>query len=205
MKKKVLAGIMMAVMMMASVMSVSAAGSVSKEVYPSGTNVADHKTDLIFDGVEDSVIATIKELNAEKVTSLSADVQKKLAGKTLVAEVVDLEHVGAADTCKNGHKVQLTVTPLTDNCKNVVVLHYSTVDKAWEVIEDVTVDYANKTVTAVYDDLSPVAIYATVSQGGSTGNSPQTVGTSSAWMLWTAVAIVALGAGIVATQKKSRS
>ena len=53
MKKKVLAGIMMAVMMMASVMSASAAGSKSGEVYTSGTSTDNHTTDLVFEGVED--------------------------------------------------------------------------------------------------------------------------------------------------------
>ena len=205
MKKKVLAGIMMAVMVMASVMSVSAAGSKSTEVYPIEGNAYSYKTDLVFD-VDDSVKTVIDELNANKITSLSADIQAKLAGKTLVAEVVDLEPEGDhSETCKNGHKVTLSVTTLTDKCTDVVILHYSKVNNAWEVIDKVDVDYTNKTVTATYGDLSPVAIYANVSTSGSTGTSPSTVGTSSTWMLWAAVAIVALGAGVVATQKKSRS
>lgn len=199
MKKKVLAGIMMAVMMVASVMSVSAAGSVSKEVVTSGDSAKDHQTDLVFD-VDDSVKKVIDELNAGNITSLSADIQKKLAGKTLVAEVVDLQHTDASGTC--GHEVELTVTPLTDKCKDVVILHYNKVAKAWEVIEPISVN--GDVVVAKYDNLSPVAIYANVSTSGSTGTSPATVGTSSAWMLWAAVAIVALGAGVVATQKKSR-
>lgn len=201
MKKKVLAGIMMAVMMMASVMSASAAGSKSGEVYTSGTSTDNHTTDLVFEGVEDSVLATIKELNAGKITSLSADIQKKLAGKTLVAEVVDLQHTQAGDSTCN-HEVEFTVTPLTDKCSGVVILHYDKVAKAWEIIEPISVK--GDVIVAKFDNLSPIAVYANVAEGGSTGTSPSTVGTSSTWMLWAAVAIVALGAGVVATQKKSR-
>ena len=198
MKKKVLAGIMMAVMMVASVMSVSAAGSKSKEVYTSGESAKTHETDLVFD-VDDSVKKVIDELNAGKITSLSAEIQKKLAGKTLVAEVVALQHTDASEAC--GHKVELTVAPLTDKCKDVVILHYDK-NAGWEVITPDSVK--GDVVVAEFKNLSPVAVYANVEKDATTGTSPSTVGTSSAWMLWAAVAIVALGAGVVATQKKSR-
>ena len=49
MKKRVLAGIMMAVMMRASVMSVSAAKSKSDEVTATGTSATTHETDLVID------------------------------------------------------------------------------------------------------------------------------------------------------------
>ncbi len=199
MKKRVLAGIMMAVMMMASVMSVSAANSKSKEVNVSGTSATTHETDLVFD-VDDSVKKVIDEINADKITSLSADIQKKLAGKKLIAEVVDLQHKDASGTCN--HEVELTVTPLTDKCSDVVILHYDKVAKAWEIIEPISVK--GDVIVAKFDNLSPVAVFANVAEGGSTGTSPSTVGTSSAWMLLVAVAIVALGTGVVATQKKSR-
>ena len=52
--------------------------------------------------------------------------------------------------------------------------------------------------------MSPVAIYAEVVTGGAAGTSPSTVGTSSTWMLLVAFAIVAVGAGVVASQKKNR-
>lgn len=199
MKKKVLAGIMMAVMMMASVMGVSAASSKSDEVYTSGASKATHTMDLVFD-VDDSVKKVIDELNAGKITSLSADIQKKLAGKTLVAEVVDLEHTDGTGTCN--HEVEFTVTPLTDKCSGVVILYYDKVANAWEIIEPISVK--DDVIVAKFDNLSLVAVYANVAEGGSTGTSPSTVGTSSTWMLLAAVAVVALGAGVVATQKKSR-
>lgn len=199
MKKRVLAGIMMAVMMMASVMSVSAAKSKSDEVTATGTSANTHETDLVFD-VDDSVKKVIAEINDGKLTSLSADIQKKLTGKKLVAEVVDLQHKDATATCN--HEVELTVTPLTDKCSGVVILHYDKVAKAWEIIEPISVK--GDVIVAKFDNLSPVAVFAKVATGGSTGTSPSTVGTSSTWMLWVAVAIVALGTGVVATQKKSR-
>ena len=199
MKKRVLAGIMMAVLMMASVMSVSAAKSKSDEVSVTGASAGTHVADLIFD-VDDSVKAVIDEINDGKFTSLSADIQKQLAGKKLVADVVDLQHTDNAGTCN--HEVEITVTSLTDKCSDVVLLHYDKVAGAWEVIKPISVK--GDVIVAKFDNLSPVAVFANVAEGGSTGTSPSTVGTSSAWMLLVAVAIVALGTGVVATQKKSR-
>lgn len=208
MKKRVLAGIMMAVMMMASVMSVSAAGSKTQEVYPSGERESFYTTDAsegVFSDLATDVQDIIKELNANKTTSLSADIQKTLSGKTLIADVFDLEPHGTHAECEaNGHKVQLTVTTLTENCKNIVVLHYSEGRNVWETVEPTSVDYKNKTITVVLKDLSPVGIYAEVSGSGATGSSPATVGTSSTWMMWAALALVVVGAGVVVSQKKSR-
>lgn len=212
MKKRVLAGIMMAVMVMASVMSVSAAGSKSDEVEPSGDRAGSYATyayDGVFKDLSTEAQTAIADLEAGKIPDSIvadiADIKTTLAGKKLICEVFDLEPTGGDDAHKdcatNGHKVQLTI-PALANCKNVVVLHYSEKNAEWEVIK---AEVNGTTLTATFMDLSPVAIYADVTTGGAAGTSPSTVGTSSTWMLWAAVAIVALGAGVVATQKKSRS
>lgn len=221
MKKRVLAGIMMAVMMMASVMSVSATGSKQEEANPSGDSTKLYTTDSTADAFDylDSVEGenaeaakeaknAIEEINAgkipESVVADIEDIKTTLADKTLVCPVFELEPVGEHKDCVNGHKLQLDV-PALKNCDpdSVVVLHYSVTRGYWEVVQDVKVN--DTTLTGTFKDLSPVAIYAKVTTGGAAGTSPSTVGTSSTWMLWVAVAIVALGAGVVVTQKKSRS
>ena len=234
MKKRVLAGIMMAAMMVASVMSVSAAGSKTEEVDASGNEAGytvESKADTfdyledITDLVEDKTPAEQAELkasakeaqaaivemnkNADKIPeSVIADIKEdkaKLEDTKLICPVFDLEAYGTHAQCEidGFHTLQLNV-PALKNCdpKSVVVLHYSVTRGYWEVVKDVKVD--GTTLSGKFYDLSPVAIYAKVTTGGAAGTSPSTVGTSSTWMLLAAVAVVALGAGVVATQKKSR-
>lgn len=232
MKKRVLAGIMMAAMMVASVMSVSATGSKEQEVSPSDQNTAGYKVEAeadtfnyledVTDLVKDKTPAEQAELKAsakeaqaaiavlnegkvipESVIADIPEIKTKLADKKLVCPVFELEATGDHPNCKNGHTLKLDV-PALKNCdpKSIVVLHYSVTRGYWEVVTDVKID--GTTLTGTFKDLSPVAIYAKVTTGGAAGTSPSTVGTSSTWMLLAAVAVVALGAGVVATQKKSR-
>ena len=208
MKKRVLAGMLMMILVLASAMSVSAANSRTENVYTSGESVSHYTlddSDGVFADLDDKVEATIKELNANKATSLSLDIQKALKGKTLLAKVFDLEPVGDHSKCvgENGrgyHEIELTVTTITDKCSNIVVLHYSETRQVWEIVKPVKVD-GNK-ITIQLKDLSPVAIYANVAGGTAVGVSPSTEGTSSAWMLYSAMALIVLGAGVVVSQKK---
>lgn len=212
MKKRVLAGIMMAAMMVASVMSVSAAGSKTEEVEVSKDNNAGYTVEAKADTFKDldaEVQTAIKTLNEDKgeipasIVEDIKDIKTILSGKKLICPVFDLEAFGSHPNCTNGHTLKLDV-PALKNCdpKSVVVLHYSETRGYWEVVTDVKID--GTTLTGKFQDLSPVAIYAKVTTGGAAGTSPSTVGTSSTWMLLAAVAVVALGAGVVATQKKSR-
>ena len=124
---------------------------------------------------------------------------------TALTKIFDLHDVNGGKVVEGKHRVVLKVSTLPDNCTDVEVLHYSMDDKKWELLEESTFDKANKTVTVVSDDLSPIAIYAKTSTGGSgQGTSHPTVGTSSTWMLYAAIALVAMGACVVVYQKKSR-
>ena len=205
MKKRILAGMLMMVLVLASAMSVSAANSRTENVYTSGASVSHYTLDDsegVFADLDDKVEAIIKELNANKATSLSLDIQKALKGKTLLAKVFDLEPVGDHKKCEEQkyHEVELTVTTITDKCSKIVVLHYSETRGEWEVLTPVKVD-GNK-ITVRFKDLSPVAVYANVAGGTAVGVSPSTEGTSSAWMLYSAMALIVLGAGVVVSQKK---
>lgn len=205
MKKRVLAGLMMAVMVLASAMSVSAAGSRTEEVYTSGASAGSYTlddSDKAFADLDDKVEAVIKELNNNKATSLKLDIQKALKGKTLLAKVFDLEPTGDHSKCeKQGyHEIELTVSTITDKCSNIVVLHYSEKRAEWETLTPVKVD-GNK-ITVRFADLSPVAVYANVVGGTAVGVSPSTQGISSTWMLYAAMALIVLGSGVVVYQKK---
>lgn len=237
MKKRVLAVIMMAVMAMASVMGVSAAGSVvatpsvTTPQKPSAENqnkgyiirtdedqfeVGDTQTDSkIHDAAHaynkdadlDKLFAPIQNETAEQSQARTAS---KEAVKDLVplTKIFDLHAVGDGLPNADGdHVVTLNVPGLTEEHTKVVALHFSNQRNIWEVIKDdkVVVDHAKDTVTVTFDDLSPVMILANKGLTTDTDTKlPQMAGTSSAWMLWTAMALIVVGAGVVVSQKKSR-
>lgn len=220
MKKRVLAGLMMTVLMMASVMSVSASKSKSDEVHTSGTKAdlyvvdtskdafdslgaadADAKTEIAQINQGQIPESVIKDLKTGK--DAVADIDKKLENKTLICPVFDVKPVGDHAECSTrGYHILELEVPALKNCDpdSVIVLHYSETAHAWEVVTSVTIDGTK--LTGHYKTLSPIAIFAKTTTGGAVGTSPESGITSSTWMLWTAVAIVALGAGVVATQKK---
>ena len=225
MKKRVLAGILMMVCVLASVMSVSAANSpikaptisettgdnisnkVGKYVIRTGADAwLDDNNNNQPVAVKDDIVAFnegTKKL--DDVLANASTVKDALAGMTALTKIFDLHDENGGNLVDGKHRVVLVVPTLPDNCTDVEVLHYSMVDKKWELLEESTFDKANKTVTVVSDDLSPIAIYAkTSTPSGGQGTAHPTVGTSSTWMLYAAIALVALGAGVVVYQKKSR-
>lgn len=234
MKKRVLAGLLMSVMVLASAMSVSAAESKTQSVTGgktedgSGSYTATVENPKFEELTEEAIKAnpnikeedkaaaiasakaaatTIEKINKGETVSITTEIDKEIKGKTLVQKFFDLDEVGNHDKCHqpgNKHKVTLTVDALTTGWKNIVVVHYSTDRTLWETIKvaDKDVDYNAKTITFEIEDLSPIAIYADVVEGGAAGTSPSTEGVSSAWMLYAAMALIVLGSGVVVYQKK---
>ena len=232
MKKRVLAGLLMSVMVLASAMSVSAADSKTKPIV--GGETADGKgsyavttenpkfeglTDAAIDANEnisaekkeeakksaEAAVAVIEKVNKGEAVSFTTDVDKEIKGKKPVTKFFEVEAAGDHTNCgHSGHKVTLTVDTMTTGWKNIVVVHYSTDRVLWEAIPvaDKDVDYTKKTITFEVKDLSPMAIYADVVSGGAAGTSPSTEGVSSAWMLYAAMALIVLGSGVVVYQKK---
>ena len=192
MKKRVFAGIMMMVLMFASVMGVSAAPSRTNEIYVSGAPSDYFQT-------TDST-----KTEADLKSEASDEVKDAIKDKTLIWKVFDLEEISTPVKNSNGkYDIQLTVTTMTKNQKDFVIVYLNNATGKWETLKP-TVNYENNTLVFELDGITAIGVYATKVSGGSQGTSPSTEGTSSAWMLWMAVAIVALGAGVVATQKKSR-
>jgi hypothetical protein len=235
MKKKILAGIVMFTMVMASVMSVTAADSKTKE--PTVSEASKPTTDqsgqqhgyvirtgadqftIDDSGVPSEAKKAVEKFNAGTITvetmvgGAGTDAAKAVKDKDALTPVFDLHDIGLGKKNAAGkHEVVLDVPSLTEEYDkdSVVVLHYSNdqrnaTAKAWEVIKPSSVDLKNKKITAEFEDLSPVIIYATkLATGEGSGSSDSTVGTSSTWMLWAAAALVVVGAGVVVSQKKSR-
>lgn len=164
MKKRVLAGLLMSVMVLASAMSVSAADSKTKPVQGSGTADGKGKYEVTveapkFEELTDAAIDENKNIPAEKkeeakksakeaatiiekvnkgeATTITAAVDKEIKGKTLVQKFFDLDEVGNHDACHTAkkHKVTLTVDAMTTAWKNITVVHYSTDRTLWETIK----------------------------------------------------------------------
>jgi len=165
MKKRVLAGLLMSVMVLASAMSVSAADSKTQSVQGSGTADGKGKYEVTveapkFEELTDAAIDENKNIPAEKkeeakksakeaatiiekvnkgeTTTITAAVDKEIKGKTLVQKFFDLDEVGNHDECHkpgNKHKVTLTVDAMTTAWKNITVVHYSTDRTLWETIK----------------------------------------------------------------------
>jgi len=164
MKKRVLAGLLMTVMVLASAMTVSATGNGSKTKPVEGGKTEDGNGSYVtttenpvFEELTDAAIdantkvtdkaaakasakaaaATIEKINKGEKASITTEVDKKIEGKTLVQKFFDLDEVGNHDECHkpgNKHKVTLTVDALTTAWKNIVVVHYSTDRVLWETI-----------------------------------------------------------------------
>lgn len=215
MKKRILAAMMIMVMVLGFTMSVSAAPSKTAPVYPSGASEGWYEIttgDKEFAAItgEDATkhaaaMKVIGDVNANKKVSINNEIDKALEGKTLIQKFFDLDAIKDHSKCdqRGYHEVELTVSAVTKNCKDIVMVHYSQEKGTWEIITP-TVDYDKQTLTFKVSgkDISAMAIYAKVTGSSAAGTSPSTEGVSSAWMLWVAVAFVALGSTVVVSQKK---
>lgn len=208
MKKRVLAGLMMAVMVLASAMSVSAA-SKEKPVEDNGSANGRYEVTTEspkFENLTDDVEAKIEKMNKSEAVSITTDVDKAIKGKKLVQKFFDIVPVDNHDKCValGYHSITLKVDAMTTNWKNITVVHYSPARTTWETFsgDNLKVDYDKKTLTFDVKDFSPFAIYADIVEGGAAGTSPSTQGVSSAWMLYSAMALIVLGTGVVVYQKK---
>lgn len=213
MKKRVLAGLLMSVMVLASAMTVSAT-SKTNTVEPSGDSIGKYE---VTTGTEQfakkenedatkhaAAIKIVEAVNkGEKNVTITDAVDKEIKGKTPVMPFFDLDYkpTGGSESVTN-HTITLKLTGMTKAWKNITVVHYSQVRELWETIKVDKVDYDASTITFNIKDLSPIAIYADVVEDGAAGTSPSTQGVSSAWMLYAAMALIVLGSSVVVYQKK---
>lgn len=150
-----------------------------------------------------------KQVGTDEVKIDNGKIDNELKDKKVVKSFFDLHATGdKKEICyEEGkmHKVTIGVPGMTKGWKNIIILHYSTIRAVWETIVP-KVDYDKKTLTFEVQDLSPIAIYADIEEEATTdnkvGTSAKTEGVSSAWMIWSAAALIVLGAGVVVTQKR---
>lgn len=151
-----------------------------------------------------------KQAGKEVKIDNGGKIDKELKDKKIVKSFFDLHATGAkkeiCHTDGSKHKITIGVPGMTRGWKNIIILHYSTIRCVWETIVPV-VDYDKKTLTFETYDLSPLAIYADIVEDGAEAEkpaqtSPATGSVSSAWMIWSAMALIVLGAGAIVSQKK---
>ena len=61
-------------------------------------------------------------------------------------------------------RVTLSVPTLTDRNKSVYVIHYSKETGEWEILYPVDIDYTNKTIVVEFENFSPAAILAAITE-----------------------------------------
>lgn len=162
-------------------------------------------------GISDEVLQVISQANEqpEKVQQvLQEAVQEEtdpvsISDLNLLTEIQDLSIVDqeTGEIVEGLTNVTLTweVPSMTEQMKNIRVLHYSQARDVWEILIPDQVDYANKAITQTFTDLSPVAVLYTVEEG--TNTSPGT-GDSPMILYYAAVMILAFGICLAVIRKR---
>lgn len=219
MKKRLFGTFLAAALVLTQAVTVFAAGSRTADVALPGDSASYYEvaeaTEEVFtaSGVtDDAVLAKIMAVNAgtetlQSVADQASDLEDVLSDKEMITPFFDLIPInGGVQTDDGKYLVTLSVPTLTEGMTDVRLLHYSTERSLWEIVEPTDVDYAAQTITAEFEDLSPVAVIANTDNAAAadtaTGTSPQT-GMSSSWMLWLGAAVVLAAAGAV-TYRKAR-
>lgn len=219
MKKRLFGTFLAAALILTQAVTAFAAGSRTADVALTGDSASYYEvtegTEEVFraNGVTDeAVLAKIMAVNAgtetlQSIADLAPELADELAGKDMLTPFFDLVPInGGIKTDDGKYLVTLSVPTLTEGMTDVKLLHYSTVRSLWEIVDPTNVDYAAQTITAEFEDLSPVAVIANTDNAAAadtaTGTSPQT-GMSLSWMVWLGAAVVLAAAGAV-TYRKAR-
>lgn len=153
--------------------TVTAAGSRTAQVTLAGA-YADYyqvsegtrETFAYLEGEHPQILEAVLAVNAgEKdlthIIELAPDLGEGLRERVLVTPFFDLSPVNGGILTEEGkYLVKFEVPSLTEEMTEVHLLHYSTVRSIWEILEPVEVDPEQKTIEAVFEDLSPVAVIA---------------------------------------------
>lgn len=147
--------------------SISINGAIVGDVLVDGKKI-DGITIKFVDEVSnvDSLIkSAIKKLNSGSSISEILNKNEVLSKDNLNLNdfkmLTKLQHLVAHDSQGKSLKnvtVTWEVTNLVDNLGDIYVLHYSTVRNVWEIITPTNIDFDKKTITAEFEDLSPVTV-----------------------------------------------
>lgn len=230
MKKRLLGMVMAAVLLAAQTVSVFAAPSPTAEVTAVGDSEGKYTLEqYVEEKLEElraeapQVADVIEQINSGVKTfdaireTVTQDIIQEIEEKTqeslenicMLTKFIDLGTVGDVEKTADGfYDVRLQIPTLTESMINVQILHYSTERSIWEVITPDEVDYANKTIRAKFQDLSPIVVIAKEAPSKAAGDinaegvgtSPKT-GSASDAAAWGCAAIL-LGAGAVVFFRK---
>lgn len=224
MKKRLFGTILAAALMVSQAVTAVAAGSVSGQVaLPdeyAGYYEITEATPESFADVEAAAPEVYEQIMAVNegttdlqtmIEELAPDLAPEVEGKEMVTPFFDLKPINGGIQLEDGrYRVMLSVPILTQFMRDVRLLHYSVVRGVWEIITPENVDYTNRRIEAIFDDLSPVAVIANVDEsaaaetvtGSASGTSPKT-GMTDGWMVWAGAAVVLAAAGVL-TYRKAR-
>lgn len=216
MKKRLFGTILAAALMVSQAVTAVAAGSVSGQVaLPdeyAGYYEITEATPESFADVEAAAPEVYEQIMAVNegttdlqtmIEELAPDLASEVEGKEMVTPFFDLKPINGGIQLEDGrYRVMLSVPILTQFMRDVRLLHYSVVRGVWEIITPENVDYTNRRIEAIFDDLSPVAVIANVDEsaaaetvtGSASGTSPKT-GMTDGWMVWAGAAVVLAAAG----------
>lgn len=218
MKKRVFGVVLAAALIVTQAVSVFAAGSKAATPALSGDYASAYQITSIADN---SALSAVKDANVvdlilavnegkkslQAVSDQAPEMKEVLPGKEMLTNFFDLSAVNGGKLTADGkYEVALSVPTLTASMTDVKLLHYSTVRSLWEIVDPKNVDYTNKEISAVFEDLSPVAVIAKTngaSVDNAAGTSPKT-GMDSAWMIWMGAAVVLAFVGTAVYRKSSK-
>ena len=215
MKKRIFGTILAAALIVTQAISAFAAPvAPSKTTTPSATGyiITAASSESFADVKNDEIINDLLAVNngtkslTDVVEKTTPELTDQLAGKEMVTPFFDLKPENGGIKNEEGkYVVTLSVPSLTKAMTDIQILHYSTVRNLFELITPTSVDYENKTITVVFEDLSPVAVIAKVDASkaadSTVGTSPKT-GVPSTCMLFFGAAVVLAGVSAVAYRKE---
>lgn len=212
MKKRIFGTVLAAALIVTQ--AVAAFAAPSKTITPSanGYVVTAASAEAFADVKNDEIVNDLLAANngtktlAEVVEKTNPELKDQLTAKEMVTSFFDLKpEDGTVKNEAGKYVVTLSVPSLTKAMTDVQILHYSTVRNLFELITPTKVDYDNKTITAEFEDLSPVAVIAKVDASkaadSTVGTSPKT-GVPSTWMVFFGAAVVLAGVSAVAYRKE---
>lgn len=134
-----------------------------KEEAPEVAEMIDKVNDGTME-MTDFITKLTEQADAVMDEEAKAELEKvieSLRTKDFVTGFVDLVALEAAEKNAEGmYEVTISVPSLTDQLKNVQILHYSTERSLWEIVDPSEINTEEKTVTAEFEDLSPIAVIA---------------------------------------------
>lgn len=186
MKKRLLAVIAAAAMVMTSAVGVFAAGSQTTSIkavqnettdannyYETTKNIASAPSFIALKEIVPEVTALIEQVNSgaissekflEEIASLegvSEEVKQNVEGKEMLTDVFDLDKVGEPQKVNGKYRVTLEIPGLTAETTGLGLLHLTSEGK-WEYIPPVegSIDLTKKTASFDFDSFSPVFLVA---------------------------------------------